>query len=52
MGRFLRVKCDCGNEQNIFGNSSTVVKCMVCNRMLAEPTGSRAKVHGKIVKVL
>jgi len=52
MGRFLRVKCECGNEQNIFGNSSTVVKCMVCNRTLAEPTGSRAKVHGKIVKVL
>ena len=52
MSKFLRVKCDCGNEQNLFGNSSTTVRCLVCNRVLAEPSGSRAKVHGKIVKVL
>jgi small subunit ribosomal protein S27e len=52
MSKFLRVKCECGNEQNIFGNSSTAVRCLVCNRVLAEPMGSRAKVHGKIVRVL
>jgi small subunit ribosomal protein S27e len=52
MSRFLRVRCECGNEQNIFGNSSSTVRCIVCNRVLAEPTGSRAKVHGKILKVL
>jgi small subunit ribosomal protein S27e len=52
MSRFLRVRCECGNEQNIFGNSSTFVRCLVCNRVLAEPSGSRAKVHGKITKVL
>lgn len=52
MSKFLRVKCTCGNEQNIFGNASSAVKCVVCNKTLAEPTGSRAKVYGKVVKVM
>jgi len=52
MSKFLRVKCECGNEQNIFGNASSVIRCLVCNRTLAEPTGSRVKVHGKVVKVM
>ncbi len=54
MSKFLRVKCDqCGNEQNIFGNATAKVNCLSCNSLLAEPTGSRAKVTGgKVVKVL
>lgn len=52
MSRFLRVKCECGNEQNLFGNASTEVKCSVCKKVLAEPMGSRAVVHGKILGVL
>ncbi|MFH1448367.1 MAG: 30S ribosomal protein S27e [Candidatus Micrarchaeota archaeon] len=52
MGRFLRVKCDCGNEQNIFGNASTEVKCLVCNKVLAEPQGSKALIKGKVLDVL
>ena len=52
MSRFLRVKCECGNEQNIFGNASSVVKCSMCEKVLAEPKGSRAVVHGKILSVL
>ncbi len=52
MSRFLKVRCDCGNEQNIFGNSSTEVHCLVCNKILAEPKGSRAVVKGKILGVL
>ncbi len=51
--KFLRVKCnDCGNEQVIFGCASTVVKCLVCGRTLAEPTGGKAKILTKIVSVL
>jgi len=38
--KFLLVKChDCGNEQIVFGNASTVVRCNVCDGILAEPTG-------------
>jgi small subunit ribosomal protein S27e len=51
--KYLKVKCgECGNEQNVFGNAATVVKCLMCDKVLAEPTGSRAKIYGKILKVL
>ena len=52
MSRFLRVKCECGNEQNVFGNASSIVKCQMCKKVLAEPHGSRAVVYGKILGVL
>lgn len=51
--RFLRVVCPkCKNEQIIFDKASTVVKCLVCNRVLAEPTGGKAGIKARIVKVL
>ena len=51
--RFLRVKClDCGNEQVIFGSASTVVRCLVCGKTLAEPTGGKSRILTKIVSVL
>lgn len=51
--KFLRVKCtDCGNEQVIFGSASTVVRCVVCSRTLAEPTGGKAEVKTQIVEVI
>ncbi len=51
--RFLKVKClDCGNEQIIFGCASTVVKCEVCGRILAEPRGGKANIKTKILQVL
>ncbi|MHA1594827.1 MAG: 30S ribosomal protein S27e [Candidatus Baldrarchaeia archaeon] len=44
--RFLLVECpDCGNEQVIFDRASTVVKCLVCGRVLATPTGGKAELH-------
>jgi small subunit ribosomal protein S27e len=47
------VKCnDCENEQTIFGNASTVVKCLVCGRTLAEPTGGKAEIKTQVVEVL
>jgi len=52
MSRFLRVKCECGSEQNIFGNAAMEVACMQCSRQLARPTGGRVKILGKVVKVL
>ncbi|OYT54062.1 MAG: 30S ribosomal protein S27e [Candidatus Altiarchaeales archaeon ex4484_2] len=51
--RFLRVKCgDCGNEQVIFDRISTVVKCLACEKILAEPRGSVADIKAEILDVV
>jgi small subunit ribosomal protein S27e len=51
--KFIKVKCnDCENQQIIFGNASTVVKCLVCGRTLAEPRGGRAEIKTAIVEAL
>ncbi|MHA1238556.1 MAG: 30S ribosomal protein S27e [Candidatus Odinarchaeia archaeon] len=51
--KFLRVKClDCNSEQIIFGCASTVVKCEVCGKVLAEPSGGKAKIRTRIISVL
>jgi small subunit ribosomal protein S27e len=48
--RFYRVKCpDCENEQVIFGKASTVVDCIVCGKVLAEPAGGKARITGEIL---
>ncbi|VVB99493.1 30S ribosomal protein S27e [uncultured archaeon] len=54
MSKFLRVKCACGNEQNIFGNASKKVSCLVCGAALADPSGARVVVTEgtKVIKVL
>jgi small subunit ribosomal protein S27e len=49
--KFLRVLCmKCRNEQVIFSKASTVVKCLKCGEVLAEPTGSEARVKGKVLE--
>ena len=51
--KFLRVKCpDCENEQTIFGKASTHVKCIVCGRELAVPTGGKATIKAEIISEL
>ncbi|MDY6959631.1 MAG: 30S ribosomal protein S27e [Halobacteriota archaeon] len=51
--KFLKVKCnDCGNEQVIFGNASTLIECLVCGRTLAEPTGGKTNIKTQILDVL
>ena len=51
--RFLRVKCsDCGNEQVIFGCAASTIKCLVCEKILATPTGGKALVKTEILEVL
>ncbi len=50
---FIRVKCeDCENEQVIFDRASTKVKCLVCGRTIAEPTGGKARIKSKVIQVL
>ena len=51
--KFVLVQCPtCNNEQIIFDHASTVVKCLVCGEVLAEPTGGKARIKAKIIKVL
>ena len=51
--KFVLVKCpDCENEQVVFDRCSMEVKCLVCGRVLARPTGGKAVIEAKIVKFL
>ena len=53
MSGFVKVKCSkCKNEQIIFDHASTVVKCLVCNNVLATPTGGRAEIESEAVEKL
>jgi len=51
--KFLKVKCEkCKNEQIIFNRCATLVKCLVCDAVLAEPTGGKANIQASILQVL
>ncbi len=51
--RFLKVQCEkCKNEQIIFSKPSMVVKCLVCENVLAEPTGGSGRISAKILKII
>lgn len=51
--KFIKIRCEkCKNEQNIFSAVSTKVTCLVCNEILAEPTGGKSKFKGKVSEVL
>lgn len=52
MSRFLRVQCDCGNEQVLFGDSKTNTICLSCKNPLVKTTGGRSHVNAKILEVL
>jgi small subunit ribosomal protein S27e len=53
VGTFIKVKCEkCKNEQIIFEKSATTVKCLVCNEVLAEPTGGKALIKAKVLSVV
>ncbi|MBI4344037.1 MAG: 30S ribosomal protein S27e [Candidatus Hydrothermarchaeota archaeon] len=51
--RFLKVKClDCSNEQVIFDSATTVIKCHVCGKSIAEPRGGKANILTKNITPL
>ena len=48
--RFQRVQCkECGEESVVYSHVSTTVACKACGNTLAEPTGSIAKINGKVL---
>jgi small subunit ribosomal protein S27e len=50
--KFIHVMCKkCKNKQVIFSKASTVVKCLVCGEVLAEPSGGDAIIKGKVLEV-
>lgn len=52
-GKFVKVKCPkCKNEQVVFGKASSPVKCLICETVLVEPSGGKAKIKAKIIEVL
>lgn len=51
--RFITVKCSgCENEQIVYSHATTVVKCSVCNQILAETSGGKASINGNVVNSL
>jgi len=53
VSKFIKVRCPrCKNEQVIFGKASTKVKCLVCGKMLVEPTGGKSRIKSRVLEVL
>ena len=51
--KFIRVRCNkCKNEQNIYSAVTHKVVCLVCEEVLAEPTGGKSRIHAKELEVL
>lgn len=53
VSKFIKVRCPkCRNEQIMFGKASTIIKCLVCGRVLAETGGGKTKIKARILEVL
>ncbi|MBI4148998.1 30S ribosomal protein S27e [Candidatus Woesearchaeota archaeon] len=51
--KFIKIRCPkCKNEQVMFGKAAVTVKCLVCEKVLAKPTGGKAKVKAQVLEVL
>ncbi len=51
--KFVKIRCPkCKNEQIMFGKTSSKVICLVCDKVLAEPTGGKSKIKARILEVL
>ena len=51
--KFVKIRCPkCKNEQVMFGKASSNVLCLVCGKVLAEPTGGKSRVKARILEVL
>ena len=51
--KFIKIRCPKRkNEQIAFGKSASFIKCLVCERSLADPTGGKMKIKARILGVL
>ena len=50
---YYRVKCPkCGEVNIVYSHVSTKVHCKKCGELIAEPTGGRSAIYGKVVEDL
>ncbi|PIN79879.1 30S ribosomal protein S27e [Candidatus Woesearchaeota archaeon CG10_big_fil_rev_8_21_14_0_10_34_8] len=51
--KFIKIRCPkCKNEQISFGKSASNVECLVCSKILVEPTGGKSRVKARVLEVL
>ena len=51
--KFIKLRCPkCKNEQITFGKAASHINCLVCGKVLAEPTGGKTRVKARILEVL
>lgn len=51
--RFLKLRCQkCKNEQIVFGKATSEISCLVCNQVIASPSGGKAKIKARILEIL
>lgn len=51
--KFIKVRCPkCKNEQIVFGKASSIINCLVCGKVIAEPTGGKTRVKARVLEVL
>ncbi|MEK6964017.1 MAG: 30S ribosomal protein S27e [Nanoarchaeota archaeon] len=51
--KFIKLRCPkCKNEQITFGKAASYINCLVCGKVLAEPTGGKTRVKARILEVL
>lgn len=47
--KFQKISCsECGEQQVIYSHASTQIACNSCGNVISEPTGSKAKIYGKV----
>ena len=50
--KYVKVKTECGNEQIIFLNGSSEVKCLVSGDVIAKPSGGRLRIIEEKAKII
>ena len=51
--KFVKIRCPkCKNEQVMFGKASSKIICLVCGKVLADPTGGKSRIKARVLEVL
>ena len=51
--KFIKLRCPkCKNEQIVFGKPASTIKCLICEKVLVEPSGGKGKIKARILEVL
>lgn len=51
--KFIKIRCPkCKNEQITFGKAASKVSCLVCGKVLVDPSGGKSRIKARILEVL